>query len=136
MLIKRYFLIKKKIEERKEELRKIYKNIYWGEEYDLGAEFAEDGYLQEKYKELEDCLLPRKYEKKWYKYKGIPMTLVELAKESVVTYDILRHRVLYQGWTLEKAMKTPKIYNNGLSTTETTFLQSFYESITLNIDKI
>lgn len=129
MSIKRYFLIQKKINNRKKELEDIFRYMYYGINYDLGAEYATDDILTKLYIQLEECLEPRGYKKQWVKHNGIWKTLFELSEESVVSYDVLRSRILYLGWPLEKAMNTPKKQWKKISTEATTFLQEFFKTV-------
>lgn len=124
---KRYFYLQNMIKKRKEELKENFNQRYWGVDFDLGAEYVLDDRLQDLYRQLEECLEPRGYKKQWFRHDGIWKTLVELAEDSLVDYDILRSRVLYLGWPLEKAMFTPKIGGRKLSTDATTFLQMFFK---------
>ena len=44
-----------------------------------------------------------------FTYKGERLTLTEIAERSGISYERLRHRVVRAGWTLDKALTTPKV---------------------------
>lgn len=111
-MLKRYFYIQSMITRRKEELKRQFNYKYWGLDFNLNAEIANDTEISNLYKDLEKCINSRDWDKslnqKLYVYHGKQKTLYQLSKESLVNYNNLRSRVLYLNWSIEKALEIPK----------------------------
>lgn len=109
-MLKRYFYIQSMITRRKEELKRQFNYKYWGLDFNLNAEIANDTEISNLYKDLEKCISSRDWDKslnqKLYKYHGKKKTLYQLSKESLVGYNNLKNRVLYLNWSIEKALET------------------------------
>lgn len=109
-MLKRYFYIQSMITRRKEELTRQFNYKYWGLDFNLNAEIANDTEISNLYKDLEKCISSRDWDKslnqKLYNYHGKKKTLYQLSKESLVGYNNLKNRVLYLNWSIEKALET------------------------------
>lgn len=94
-----------KIEERKLEIQNMSKTRYWGLEFDCGAEFSNDIYLNNLYNKLERLATHEEYMRQQKLKKGD--TLKSLAVRYNIPLNSLENRIYNLRWSIERALTTP-----------------------------